>query len=206
MNFSRFILVIIISFISSVSLADVYVELDDGIEVLAHNGKEISSAREYDRNSLRVNNGINQLLVEYNAEVKSSSNESEILNTGTYVISFEATDEHLLLTMPRLSSSKDFAGFKKAPKWLLSDNSGKKKNIKVDELIKEGFQLNRSYERELAYFNMTRSPAAVLLSNELSINNINVFSEMEMAGKMLRYWYINSTPEVRSSFKKWINE
>ncbi len=200
MKLLRYFLLGIFLFISSISGASVLINVDEGVVILAINGKEVASGSKQD--GFRVENGTNQILVEYSAEVEESNSDFYIEKTGAYVISFDSSDGFLQLGSPALNNSYDFRAFKENPKWLLTDKSGNNIGIKVAELVKEGFQLNRSYEEELADFNMSNSPAALSFGNNFSIHKSEVVNNM--AEQMLKYWYVNSTPEVKAEFIKWI--
>lgn len=191
--------------ISSTSFAAVSVDIDDGVVLIAVNGKAVASVDTVDKQkNIQMRDGVNQLLVEYSAEIEESNNNFYTENTRAYVILFESFDENLLLNAPTLKNSYDFSAFRENPTWVLTEKNGKIKDIKVAELVKEGFQLNRSYEKELVDFNMTNSPAAFVLRDDLSINNYE--NKTDMAEKMLRYWYVNSTLETKAAFLKWIGK
>lgn len=199
------VLLSIFCFFSSVVFADVSIGLKEGIVLLAHNGKEVlSDSTILKQDKLLIKNGIHQIVVQYTGEIKKSNSDSAIESTGTYIIVFEAVDERLMLDITPLKNSYDFNDFKKVPKWQLTGDAGEIKDIKVVELVKEGFQFNRDYEKELAIFNMQDSPLAIMPHIELPVINNTV--QTDMAEKMLRYWYVNATPEVKAAFIKWIGK
>lgn len=194
---------VFLSFFCSFCSADVSIQLIKGVELLAHNGKELlSDSSVFQQDGVQIKNGIHQIVVQYSGEIFKSPTDSIIESTGTYIIVFEAIDERLLLGVSPLKTSYDFSKFKIFPKWVLTDDDGKIKDIKVAELVKEGFQLNRDYEKELAVFNMKDSPVAVVTPIESPLSNNEYQSDI--AEKMLRYWYENSTPDVKAEFIKWI--
>lgn len=203
MKLLSYLLLVTLLFISSMSGASVLINVDKGVVVLAINGKKMASDSSFiKQDSFQVENGSNQILVEYSAEVKESNNDFYVENTSAYVIVFDSSDEVLRLESPSLNNSYDFRAFKENPKWRLTDKNGNNIGIKIAELVKEGFQLNRSYEEELIAFNMTSSPAALSSGKDFSPDNSEAVNDM--AGRMLKYWYMNSTPEIKAEFIKWI--
>jgi len=203
MKLLRYLLLVTLFFISSMSNASVFISHGEGVVILAINGKEVVSSSSFSKkDGFRVDNGVNQILVEYSAEIEKSNSDFFIEKTAVYVISFDSSDDFLHLGSPSLNNSYDFRAFKENPTWRLTDKSGNNIDIKMAELVKEGFQLNRSYEEELTAFNMTNSPVALFFGNDSPVDKSEVTNEM--AEQMLKYWYVNSTPEVKAEFIKWI--
>ncbi|MFT5722232.1 MAG: hypothetical protein ACI9W6_002558 [Motiliproteus sp.] len=184
--------------ISSMSFAAVSVEVAEGVALLALNGEETAS---YSKKIFQTVDGVNQMLVEFSAEIKEYNNDSYIERTPAYVILFESTDERLRLNAPNINNSHDLSAFKTDPRWVMTTENGKTKEITVTELVKEGFQLSRDYETELAIFNRTDSPAVMIPDERSSVVEGNI-----EAGEMLKYWYTKSSPEARTAFIRWLDE
>ena len=114
--------------------------------------------------------------------------------------------------------------FNQLGNWRLLDRQGNPLALKVAGLKKEGFQLARNYEYELAEFNVSGAEAALpynLSAADMTVPttapvirqtgvkkapNANKTNEVNMAAKMLRYWYNQADSETRKRFKKWINQ
>ncbi|MGY8870526.1 MAG: YccT family protein [Pseudomonadales bacterium] len=200
---------------SSCSFADVYLKLDDDIKLLAINGKELADASWLDnQEDISLKDGVNQILVEFSAEIKTSSSESDLESLGTYIIVFKAASERFRLVSPTIKNRKDFLEFKKHPKWVMLDASGAIKDIRVDELTKEGFQLSRDYESELREYNESNFSSEVYSEKheEISIRNSSVINtnpilnDPNLSGRMLKYWYLNASPKVKADFIAWTKE
>ena len=190
--------------------SSVVIELGPGVVLLAANGESVEEGSENIRNTI-VPNGINQLVVQYEAEIKVASNEYELENSKSYVIVFDEVDNNLSLSAPRINSQRELDTFNVKGDWKLSDKGNQEIQYKADVLKKEGFQLNRDYERELEEFNLTSSPAAIRFKNRPYKSSVyssqpEQHDQSEMAAKMLEYWYMKADAETKASFKAWVNQ
>jgi len=211
--------------LSAPVLADVSVQIEEGISVLAINGKEVTSKSLFSgTDALKLNDGVNQLLVQYTAEIKTSADDYELESTDPFVLLLDAADKQLVLKAPMVKTEKDVAQFNQQGIWRLLDRQGNRLALKTAPLKKEGFQLARNYEYELAEFNMSgaeavwpykqspadiSTPAPAPIIRQVSVNKASYSdktSEKNMADKMLRYWYDQADAETRKRFKKWIDQ
>lgn len=217
----------LLSFLGIPALADVNIEIEEGISVLAVNGSEVDSNSLFsDADTFVVTNGINQLLVEYTAEIKTSADDYELESTDTFVLLLEAADKQLVLKAPAVETKKDVTRFNQQGNWRLLDHEGKQLKLKTAILKKEGFQLARNYEHELSVFNKSGveaalpykrvvadknapDPAPLPATRQTDSNNVLNASKVikaNMPEKMLRYWYNQADVETRKRFKKWIDQ
>lgn len=206
---SRFILFLSLVYTPYI-WSSVVIELGPGVVLLAANGESVEERTENTSNAI-LPNGINQLVVHYEAEIKIASNEYELENSKSYVIVFDGVDQHLNLSVPHIKTQRQLEKFNIQGDWKLSDKSNQAIQYKADILNKEGFQLNRDYERELEGFNLTNSPAAIRFKNRPYEGSDDspkseLSGQSEMAGKMLEYWYMKADAETKDSFKAWINQ
>ena len=89
-------------------LAEVSIQLEEGISVLALNGKEVISKSLFSgTDTLKLNNGVNQLLVQYTAEIKASADDYELESTDPFVLLLDAADKRLVLKAPAIKTEKD---------------------------------------------------------------------------------------------------
>lgn len=215
------LLVSLLGFSSSL-VADVQVQFEEGISVLALNGKEVTHESLFSgTDSVKLKDGLNQLLVQYTAELKKSADDFELETTGSFVLLFDAKSIALVLKAPLIRNEDDVDAFNRRGDWRLLDASGVAQAIKVSPLKKDGFQLSRNYERELESFNLTDAAAALPYEREVGLadasplpvvksqsgnKNQSQSSELNMSEKMLRYWYNQADSETRQRFKKWISQ
>ena len=197
--------------ISGYAGAAVSLRMAEGIELLAINGElPPSAAAGANAASVTVNNGVNQLLVQYGTEMAVAGGEQAYVRTDTFVLLFDASDSHVALQAPRIKRQRDLKQFNRAPLWQLLNAAGEALPLQVAPLKKEGFQLNRDYPAELAEFNRGRStavlpPLAVAADSSppRSIDG-HAGSEAGLALTMLKYWYQKADRNSRRQFQHWI--
>lgn len=214
--------------ISTSVAADVSVKFEEGISVLAVNGKEVVNKRFFSgTDTVKLTDGFNQLLVQYTAEIKASADEYELESTDPFVLLFNSSNAQLVLKAPELKTGKDIKRFNAEGEWRLLSSQGSLIALKSSALKKEGFQLARNYEYELAEYNRTSGdaalpkrkgsdvfktskplPAPIAMpegGKEKSVSNTKE-ADVNMAEEMLRYWYNQADEETRKRFKAWINQ
>jgi len=203
--------------------ADVKLDVAEGIEVLAVNGELSTENAAFNSGEpLMLDNGANQLLVQYGTEIQIAGDDPEYSVTDVFVLLFDLTDTGATLKAPKIKRLRDLDKFNRAPIWQITQESGGAVSLQVAKLKKEGFQLNRDYQAELAEFNRGLSPAvlpplaaaadikqqavAAVTSKSKQARSLNQVSngEAEMALDMLKYWYQKADQKTRASFQQWI--
>ncbi len=126
------------------------------VDLLAVNGKEVSRQR----GSIQLPDGDNQLLMRLVVDVGRNF-DAEMEYSDLIILAFSATDRQLQLIVPEIKSTLEMRVFNRDPeiKLLAADNTPLP--FARDKLIKEGFQLGRDYEQELAEYNNSNAPAAL---------------------------------------------
>lgn len=201
---------------ASYASADNILNLGEGVNLIASNGKEVNTDSFFN-NSTTYNlpNGVNQILVNYTAEIKKGS-EYEIEHTNAFVLLFESNDAELTISAPNIRKLSDISDFERSKSWSLVNKSGDQIDFTASVIEKNGFQLSRNYERELEDFNKTNSAAALpknvlfhasQLTNQKheAVNNNNSKAKENMPAQMLIFWYNQADEETRKSFKELIN-
>jgi len=203
-------------FSSSFVFAENTLNISDGVNLLAINGKEAKSSGFFnDSSSYNLPNGTNQIVVSYTAEIKNGS-EYELEYSNAFVLLFDQKDEQLLLATPEIKKIKDIKALEEKGNWILTAKSGQPVDYKVSLIKNDGFQLSRDYERELEDFNKTDAAAALpnkplFNPNQLTKNNTakaknnNTNAKENMPAQMLIFWYNQADEETKQSFKKLIN-
>jgi hypothetical protein len=205
--------------VGSPAWASVSMELPRTMTVLAVNGKATNFT-----NKVSLQNGMNQLAVRVIKDVGKHM-DADMEYSDVFVVKFSAADQALKMTIPRIRSGQSIRQFNQEPNIALTSLSGKKIEIAVDKLEKEGFQLLRDYETELAAFNRTNSPAAMPVytsrgfsqgaSSSMSRHTMPQVHDNDMAPQgaqpnmaddMLKYWYMQADDATRDKFKRWIKE
>ncbi len=226
MRFSSEIFFSVLIFASTSVMADVELSADSGISIIAVNGIEVESDSLIGNNiSATLPDGINQILVNYSAEIKSSG-DLEIETTNPHIIVFNAENDKVQLSAPEITRMSAFDEFDKGQQWTLTDSSGHAIRYQSKPLIKEGFQLGRDYASELQHFNQSddalsinrfvsinRSSVSSSVNNSVSGNDMNSFKSgtadrsdsVNLPEELLQYWYLKADAETRERFKAWIS-
>lgn len=198
------------------AFADNTLNLGEGVNLIIANGEEASSGSLFGkRTSYKLPNGINQIAVNYTAEIKKGG-DYELESSNVFVLLFNSKNKELRLTAPEIKRLKDLRKFEQSMNWSLSTNNGKAVAFKASLIKREGMQLSRDLKSEIKEFNQSNSEA--VLPKEIKISeNILHSTEKEQfknktiepkdntAAKMLIYWYNQADAETRKSFKELIN-
>ncbi|SDO50557.1 hypothetical protein SAMN04487957_10761 [Halomonas shengliensis] len=220
---------VMVSMTASIAMADVLLDREEGIEVLAINGQEVDEEdRQASANPLRLEDGNNQILVAYTTEIRDAGNETVLDTSTTQVLLFEAQEAQLRLMAPEIRSRHEMRAFDEGNRWRLVDNRGERVPYRSAVLEKEGLQFDRDYEAELRRFNRTASPAAVAalgresfafdspvaaasvagaMPSDMPQGATNDgMSDQQMVGKMLKFWYQQASSTTRNDFQRWLSE
>ncbi len=201
---------------SSFIFAENILNLSDGVNLIAVNGKEAENGGFLNNKSAyALPNGTNQIVINYTAEIKNGS-EYELEYSNAFVLLFEQQDKTLFLSAPKINKIKDIKALENSGAWILTDNNGQEINYKVSLIKNSGFQLSRDYERELEDFNKTDAAAALpkpplfdsknVMINPATANNNNTSAKENMPAKMLMFWYNQADEKTRNSFKEFIKK
>ena len=191
------------------TLADVNIDLPDSAELILVNGVKAEG-----NDTLALKNGQNQIAFRYEDGYRENG-EYSLFKSDVVIMTFTGTDTHYSLTLPKLRSSLDGRKFNREPALTLTDNSGTPVTFEQGKLMKNGMQLGRNFEAEIAAYNQTSQPAAVAISTlpAVSLSTINksanVANEAEgenVAESMLNYWYEQADEATRDRFKAHINQ
>lgn len=204
--------------ISASAFASVIVTVPKTVKILAVNGNEVSVKQ-------RVNppNGLCQIVFRVDTELAGSNViDGEKVRSDVFILKFEATDERVDIKIPEIKRKYDLDKFNKDPDIQLVSSKGGAVPYDFDRLKKDGFQLMRDYEAELASYNQTDAPAAVRLGETATVptvtknNQINSSwdverqsqpaSDQSVTDNMLKYWYQQADDETRQKFLEWISE
>lgn len=194
-----------IALLPSLGYSDNILKLDEGINLFAINGKEISKGNGFlsTKDEFSLPDGTNQILVSYTAEVKNG-NSYELEGSDLSVIKFTASDQQITISAPRISSTRQLEAFNNQLNWSLKTPDDAPISYKVNLLPLKGFRLGIDYERELSEFNQTAEAAAIPRTETIAppVEAINAHdTEQAVILKMLQHWYELASPETREKFK-----
>ncbi|GAA0700837.1 hypothetical protein GCM10009104_32410 [Marinobacterium maritimum] len=199
----------------ALSFAEIEISPANGVDILAINGKPVESETFFSGTpELKIQNGKAQIVAEYTAEIVESADDYILENSDTFVLTFEASDTTIRVQAPQISSQYALNEFNKQGNWKLLDAQGNSISYSLGKLEKEGFQLDRDYEKELKKFNRSNAEAALgsLTVETHSFQNSapayqpegNAHPDQVMVGKMLQFWYEQANTETKNKFKSWI--
>ena len=193
--------------------AEVALTLGTCLQAHVVNGEERAAGA---GDTLSMANGTQQLVVDCTANLGRSDDDTFPETSDVFVLLFKASDTRLELLAPAMQSRRDMQAFNRTKRFRLVTDAGTPVQYQVDVLEKEGFQVFRDYRRELATFNRTESPAALLTrlpgTTATGTNSSTPapqaggqgHSDQETVRQMLRYWYLQADTETRNEWKNWI--
>ncbi|MGH1430597.1 MAG: YccT family protein [Neptuniibacter sp.] len=190
-------------FLSSTVSAESSLQLGEGVNLIAVNGKEVNSEGLFNRqNQFTLADGDVQLLVSYTAEVKKG-NETELETSHPNILTFNAQQQKLTLSAPRIRSASNLENFNKQKNWLLVQADKQPVDFKAAQLPVSGFMLSVDYENELRKFNQSGNDAAINVNTEKLTPQVNVdasTTEQEVIYRMLKQWYDLASPATQKRF------
>ena len=123
-------------------------------DIIAVNGQPIKA-----ENTLDLAEGVNQLALRYTGSYRDRGS-MERFESEVVIIRFNAENTSYQLVLPNISQAKQASRFNQQPEIVINSTSGPIA-IQTDVLIKNGLQLGRNYQQELAAYNQTQQGAAV---------------------------------------------
>lgn len=189
--------------LSSTVSAESSLQLGEGVNLIAVNGKEVNSEGLFNRqNQFTLADGDVQLLVSYTAEVKKG-NETELETSHPNILTFNAQQQKLTLSAPRIRSASNLEDFNKQKNWLLVQADKQPVDFKAAQLPVSGFMLSVDYENELRKFNQSGNDAAINVNTEKLTPQVNLdasTTEQEVIYRMLKQWYDLASPATQKRF------
>lgn len=212
---NQFCLFAATALISSAAFADVTLSIPDTINVLVVNdaspkleGGFFSASK-----TLTLPDGENQILFQYQPYF-DQGNDRVILESDPLVGTFNASNTKLEFALPKYRNENQARKQISHVEWSLVDESGNTLETKQDKLVKDGFQLGRNHQIELAEYNRQGGVAALSTvaataavatpaSKATPANTAQVDSNT--AEEMLHFWYNKADAETQARFKAHIN-
>lgn len=236
-SFVAFIVCAFVLLFSLPTTADTKLHVAEDVFLIAVNGKKISKGHPlYRKNPVTLDNGINQLLVQFNAGIEEQDDDDGLRyqRTEASVLVFDSSDQRLTLQAPLITTEAELDNFNKTLNWILKSKQGKSIPLKTAVLEKDGVQIGRDFERELEIFNETQSTAALVHLSRRPIvvlgsantqqvvpvdntdtsvikrsNNYVVTKEQHAPAisiDWLLYLYKQASPSVQEQFKRIVNQ
>ena len=194
----KYILVGAITLLMSWSaLAQVTILTDNRIELLAVN-TEINPVLEKGEN-LKINNGLNQILVRVTAMVDGNGGKSKFVSSPI-VLKFDANDQTLELKTPfPIRDQQAVRKFEKNPTLSIT-SKGAEFDVTKDVIIDNEFSFFKDYDKLLEKYNLTDAIAAINSHNLKE--NAKVVST-EKVSPSIQSQFLTMTVEEQQAFMQW---
>ncbi|PTB33533.1 DUF2057 domain-containing protein [Photobacterium phosphoreum] len=195
--------------ISFSSFADVTLNLPQSAELVLINGVNAQGNAPQ-----TLNNGNNQIAFRYDKNYRENG-DTHLFRSEVVVMTFAGNDATYTLQLPKISSAYQAQKFNRQPTLHLLAADGSEVAFKHDVLIKDGLQISRNFQQEIAQYNLSKAPAALtsaITANEMQRAQQQVIPaekageiDQDYVTKMLNYWYNKADTTTQKQFKKSIN-
>ncbi|WOT03907.1 YccT family protein [Shewanella youngdeokensis] len=196
---------------NSAALASVKLTLPANSELILLNGKEVSTSK-----AISLTNGEHQLALRYFGRYRQHGETVEY-HSEIIILTFSAEDTQLNINSPIIRTRQAAEAFDRAPIIAITDPKLNKIAFKQDYLIKDGMQIGRDYEKEIALYNQSQQITTLeanafqkqtlesYISNNIiqkeEIQSQQTESHQLKVSQMLDFWYKQASPETRKAFK-----
>lgn len=198
---------------SGFTTAAVTVDIPDTVQVLVANDAkpELSGGFFSATKTLTLPDGENQILFTYNPYFDQGKDRI-ILESDPIVGTFSAKEASLEFDLPKYRNEHDASQKIRNVEWSLKDKNGQSIAVKQDKLVKDGMQIGRNHQLELAEYNRKGGVAAISSSAVIPVTlPAKVPAEGtkvadNTAEEMLHFWYSKADAETQARFKQYINQ
>ncbi|KGY14173.1 hypothetical protein NM22_01560 [Vibrio tubiashii] len=197
---------------STVAVADVTITIPETVDILVVNEDSPKlTGSLFSNKKLALPDGENQILFKYKPYFDQGK-ERIILESDPILGTFTASNQALTFELPKYRN--DVEASKKLPNltWSLLDDKGQPIDIKQDKIIKQGMQIGRNYNIEVAEYNRKGGVAAVTSSTMVAVTlpaNLDgkpMKVDATTAEEMLHFWYNKADATTRARFKDFVNQ
>lgn len=200
------ILAIASLFSCSAAIAEVNVELDRDIHVIAINGESLGFTLMKEGN-LELENGMNQLVVRIEKLITSEYGEKEKYNSVPVIMTFDANNLNFQLSASKnIKYVKESVLFDKDPKFTLKEQQVKSDLLVKQDILPSAGGFTRDYELEIARYNVKNQ---IVLSDVsiavLEVENKDKIQVMENDDgintvAMIEHWYSKASEKEKKGF------
>ncbi|WP_062663108.1 YccT family protein [Grimontia celer] len=198
--------------------ADVKLNLNDNIELLAYNGKAHKSSVFGKEESVVLQNGTQQVAFRY-VESFEEGKDVSFVRSDVLVVKFDAADTEIFFDFPEHKNKRQVRQFNDNPEFAILDTNESRIAFEQNKLLKSGFQLSRDYLSEMQHFNQTDAPASLQLtasevvSQPAAQSNTAPRARVVVGGQdalneveyQLHYWFEKADAETQARFKAFVN-
>lgn len=201
---------------SSTAFAGV-VTSSSNIDFLAIDGKKANKSLLKETRSFDAQPGNKHQVVIRVSEIVRVGSDRSLFESDPIIITFQGSNEDIVISAPRLENERDVNNFKKDPKITLKTASGKIINAQQDFLKQEGFlpgvnlienlsDYNASgASAAVASFSTTAMPAAIPSIAKTQKGKVIVQGE-NIVEQQLQYWFQQADKETQTRFLNWAKQ
>ncbi len=210
MKFKSSILAIATLLASGLAHAEITIEVPESIDLLVVNAEKpnVEGGFFSKTKTLTLPNGSNQILFRYQPYFTQGSDRT-IVESDPIIATFNAEDTQLTFNMPSYRNAHEAKANISELTWQFIDSNGQTVIVEQDKLIKEGMQIGRNFQLELAEYNRTSAPASshITNANEPAATVVSQTNTADStAEEMLHFWYNKADQETQERFKAFINQ
>ncbi|EOX3349114.1 DUF2057 family protein [Vibrio cholerae] len=206
--------------VSSHSYADVTVNIDRDLQILAINGVEPDLSFGH-TSELVLPNGLNQLLVRIEKVIQYSGTQNKY-KSPAIVLSFAQENSQVFLKPTSLIKDETSAkNFDRKPGVVLTNASKQSVEFQQDVLVAKGFSPFRNYEKELYHYNSQEKIASISALNQQGFHqqhsehesvptiepiatvNVQTQSTVSKPTEMVQYLFGEASSAERQEFANW---
>lgn len=212
----RFATLAVVALLTSTASFAGVVTSSSNVDFLAIDGQKASKSLLKSTNSFKINdNQPHQVVVRVSEVVKTGGSDRSLFESTPIIITFQGTEDDLVISAPHIESERDAATFNENPVIYLKTVAGKNISFKQDRLKQEGFlpglnlidnlsEYNASGSvASVASFATTRMPATVPVMAQAQKGKITVQGE-NVVEQQLQYWFQQADKETQARFLNWV--
>ncbi|MGR5092034.1 DUF2057 family protein [Vibrio maritimus] len=212
---------------STVAMAEVTIALPENVDLLSVNAADpqtdskgfFSSAE-----TATLPDGVNQIVFKYEPYFDINRDERKVISSKAIIAKFDATDAKLTLNVPTYRDARQAEKNIDNLEWSLTDENGKEIDVIEDQLIKDGMQIGRDYNREAEDYNRKGGVAAIAAAGTVAVAaapaavattaaqpttlpaEAPVAASDNTAEEMLIFWYNKADAETKARFKEYVSK
>lgn len=190
----------------SATMAEVNLELDPDIHVIAINGESLGFTL-MKKGNLELKNGTNQLVVRIEKLITSEYGEKEKYNSVPVIMTFDVSDLNVQLSASKnIKYIKESVLFNKDPRFILKESQAKTELLVKQNILPSAGGFTRDYELEIARYNVKNNIALSDVSAAvLQVENKDKIQIMENEDgintvAMVEHWYSKASGKERTEF------
>ncbi|NOH81324.1 DUF2057 domain-containing protein [Vibrio sp. RE86] len=204
---NKFLGVIALGLMSTLASAQVTIQTDNRVDILAVN-QEINTTPKKAKGDLKIENGVNQLLIRVTAMVDGNGGKKKF-NSLPMVVKFEANNQTLKFETPfAIRDERGVRKFEKQPTVKVTSN-GNDVPVEIELVYDQTFALIKDYDEMLEQYNLAGGVAAInvvepaIQPTSDQRQSANKTQSSSAVSKGIQGEFLQMTPAQRQEFISW---